>query len=502
MSLINKKELEKNKWELEFSIPSDDFKVGLTKAYKKNIKNINVQGFRKGKAPQAIVERLYGQDVFFNDAIDIVLPEAYTKVVDEFSLDIVSRPEIAVKSASKDEGVVITAIVYTRPEIDIKEYKNLNVDKIVKPVTDEDVDKNIEETRKRNSRTITIEDRKTQMGDIAIIDFEGFCDGKAFDGGKGENFSLTLGEGQFIKGFEEQLVGFNANDEVEVNVTFPSDYHSKDLAGKDSLFKVKINEIKSVELPDLDDEFAKDISEFDTLKDYKNSVKENIQKERNNSADKEVETKLVTILADNVEGDIPEVMYDMAAEEELNKFADYLKNQGLAIETYLQYTGQSIDMLRATYKEQAIKLVKSRLALSKIVKLENIIPTEKEIEEEYEKLSKSYNMSVDDIKKYMTEDRLKEELALEKAVTFVKENAKITEKEEVKEEKPKKKATVKKAVKDNDDEKSKKKATVKKAVKENDDEKPKKKATVKKSEKESDNEKPKKIKRTTKKDEN
>lgn len=487
MSLTNEKKLENNKWELEITINADDFKIALTKAYKKNVKSINVQGFRKGKAPQSIVERLYGEDIFFNEAIDIALPEAYAKALSDFSLEVVSRPELSVKSATKKDGVVVMATVYTKPSVEIKDYKGLEVDKILKPVTDEEIEKSIEEARQRNSRTITVEDRKTKTGDITVIDFEGFCDGVAFDGGKGTDFSLTLGSGQFIKGFEEQLVGFNVGDDVEVNVTFPEEYHSKDLAGKESLFKVKIKEVKAVELPELDDEFAKDVSEFDTLKEYKDSVKEKMIKSREESSDKQVETHLVNMLADKVEGEIPEVMYDLTAEEEMNNFSQRLKSQGMSLEMYLQYTNSTPEMMKQTFKEQAVTLVKSRLALSRIVELEKITSTPDELVKEYEKLASSYNMKVEEVKKYMNEDRLVEELNLEKAVQLVKDSAKITVKEEADEEKPKKKVTAKKTTakkSDDGEEKPKKKTTVKKTtVKKVDDgeEKPKKKTTVKKT---------------------
>jgi len=486
MSLISKKELEINKWELKFSISAEDFKVAVTKAYKTNVKNVNVQGFRKGKAPQAIIEKLYGQGFFYNEAIDIALPEAYTKALDEFKMEVVSRPEIKIESVEKEDGVVVVAEVYTKPNINISDYKGLKADKILLPVTDEDIDKVIDETRQKNGRTITVENRKTETNDTVIIDFEGFCDGVAFAGGKGDDFSLTLGSGQFIPGFEEQLIGFNTGEDVEVNVTFPKEYHSEDLAGKETMFKVLIKEVKATELPVLDDEFAKDVSEFDNLKDYRNSIKENMEKSRNEASEREFETKLVNMIAEKIEGDIPEIMFEITAEEEMTNFTQRLKSQGMDLNMYLQYTGSSVDMMKATFKEQANTLVKSRLGLGKIVELEKIIVSDDDANKEYEKLAESYKISIDDVKKHMDSDRIKEEMAMERAVEFVKNSAKMTLKEKIDEveKKPVKKVVT--AKKDSGEEKPKRKVTTKKVA----------------SKEDVTEEKPKKVKRVTKKDEN
>ena len=446
MSLTNKKDLGANKWEIEITVSAADFTDAVKKAYKQNIKKINVPGFRKGKAPLGIVETMYGESVFFDDAIDLVLPSEYENAIEESTLIPVGRPEIEViETDRKEKGLVVKAIIYTKPEVKVSKYKGIKADKVVHTVTDEEVNEAIDKVRERNSKTVTVEGRKAKLNDVAIIDFEGFVGDVAFDGGKGNNFSLTLGSGQFIPGFEDQIVGKKAGESFDVNVTFPAEYQSSDLAGKDSVFKVTLHELKATELPELDNEFVKDVSEFDTVEEYKNMVKTELEKSSVDAADAQLENVLIDSIIENMEAEIPQIMFDNKVDEEVKGFANRLQGQGMDIDTYLQYTGMTMDAMKETFKEQAEKQVKIRLALEEIVKAEKIEVTEAELEEQYKEIAEGYKISVDEVKKYVPTEELELDTAVGKAVDFVKENAKITVVEETVEKAPAKKAPAKKA---------------------------------------------------------
>ena len=330
MSKVEK--TEKNVVEFEFSASGEDFRNAIEKAYKKNVGQIAIPGFRKGKAPRQIVEKYYGSEIFYEDAVNIVLPDAYDKALEEQNIEAVAQPEIDVKSISKEDGVVFTAKVTVKPDFELGQYKGVETKKITHRTTEKDINAEIEKVRERNARQVNIEDRAAELKDTVTIDFEGFCDGVAFDGGKGENFDLTLGSGQFIPGFEEQLVGKNIGEEVEVNVTFPEEYHSEELKGKDAMFKVKINAIKAQELPELDDEFAKDVSEFDTFEEYKADITKKLKEQNKEKAKKELEDKILEIICENTEIDIPEAMFETAVENQIRDFAMQLSYQGLSID--------------------------------------------------------------------------------------------------------------------------------------------------------------------------
>ena len=428
MSLKNTNKPEKNVVELELIIAKDAFEAEILKVYKKNAPKINVPGFRKGKAPKSIVEKLYGKGVFYDDALNAIIPGAYEEALKESKVQAVSQPEFDVTSID-DNGVVITAKVFVKPEVEIKDYKGIAVDRVVVKTTDEEVNAQVEATRNRNSRTIEVTDRATQNGDIANIDYEGFCDGVAFDGGKGENHDLKLGSGSFIPGFEEQVEGHTIGEEFDVNVKFPEEYHSADLAGKDATFKVKLNAIKYTELPELDDDFAKDVSEFDTIAEYIDSVKAKITERHESEADRDVENKLIDALVEKLEADIPECMFENETENQLRDYANRLSMQGLSLDMYLKYTGFDLDTLRAEFKPTAEKHVKTRLALEKIADLENIDVTDEDVEKEYETIANAYGMEVDKIKPQIDAEMLKEDVKVRKAVELVKAAAVITDKE-------------------------------------------------------------------------
>lgn len=425
LKAINKK--EKSLVEIEFGVDKDTFEAAITDAFREKSKNITVPGFRKGKAPRHIIEKMYGKEVFYDDALNAIVPGAYSDAIKDQNLDIVSQPEFDVVSIG-DEGVTFKATFYVKPEVEIADYVGIEVTKSVREATDEEADAEIEQTRARNSRQVEITDRATQNGDIAVIDYEGFADGKAFEGGKGENHNLVLGSGQFIPGFEDQVVGRNIGDEFDVNVTFPTEYHAADLAGKEAIFKVKLNGIKFNELPALDDEFAKDVSEFDTLADYKADVKAKIQERYNKQADAEVEEQLINALIEKLSADIPEPMFQAETENFVRDFDGRLRMQGLDLQTYFKYTGLTLDALREQMKPQAERQVKTRLALEKIAELEKIQPSEEEIAEEYERMAKAYNMEIDKIKEMVTDKMVAEDMRVKKAVDFVKEKAVVTEK--------------------------------------------------------------------------
>ncbi|MBO4940666.1 MAG: trigger factor [Clostridia bacterium] len=423
MSTVEKK--EKNVVNFEFSVSGEEFRTAIEKAYKKNVGKINIQGFRRGKAPRQIIERYYGSEVFFEDAVNIVLPDAYDKAIDEQNIEAVAQPEIDVKEISRENGVVFTAKVAVKPEFELGQYKGVEVSKVTHRTTEKEINGEIEKIRERNARLVTVEDRSAELGDTTNIDFEGFADGVAFEGGKGENFDLKLGSGQFIPGFEEQLVGKNTGDEVDVKVTFPKEYHAENLKGKDAFFKVKINSIKTQELPELDDEFAKDVSEFDTFEEFKADMTKKLKEKNKAKSKQELENKIVETICNNTEIDIPEAMFETAVNNQIRELAMQLQYQGMNIEQYAQYTGITLDAMKAQIRPDAEKRVKTSLVLEKIAKAENIEVSDKEIEKELEKMAEQSKMSVEDIKKYVNVDDIKDSKIVEKTIDFVVKNATV-----------------------------------------------------------------------------
>ena len=428
MSLTKSEVIEKNRYELQFSVDKATFDNAVNAVYRKQVKSISVPGFRKGKAPRSIIEKMYGTGVFYEDAINDLIPEAYTEAAKESGLEIVGQPEFDVVSLD-DNGLLLSAKVYVKPEVEIKDYLGIEVEKDVAPVTDEEVDKEIETIRERNSREIDVTDRAAEMGDTAVIDFEGFCDGVAFEGGKGTDYALKLGSGSFIPGFEEQVVGKSIDEEFDVNVTFPEEYHAADLAGKPAVFKVKIHAITRVELPELDDDFAKDVSEFDTFDEYKADLKAKIEKRHETAADNQVENALVEALIEKLEAEIPEAMFEAETENYVRDYDTRLRSQGLDLKTYFKYTGMNLDSLREQMRPQAERQVKARLALEKIAALENLSASDKDVQAEYEKIASAYGIEVEQVKESIDASAIAEDMKVQKAMDLVKEKAVIKSKE-------------------------------------------------------------------------
>ncbi len=425
MSLLNAEKTEKNLYTLEFSVDKATFENAVNKVYRAQVKKINIPGFRPGKAPRHIIEKMYGKGFFYEDAFNEVLPEAYSEAVKEAAIDVVGQPDIDIKSV--DDGVVFTAKVYVRPEVQIEGYKGIEVEKHVHEVTDAEIDAEINMLRERNAREVNVTDRAAENGDVATIDYEGFCDGVAFEGGKGENHPLELGSGSFIPGFEEQVVGHNIGEEFDVNVTFPTEYHAAELAGKAAVFKCKLHAITKKELPELDDEFAKDVSEFDTFAEYRNDVKAKIQKRHDAEADSEVENELAVALMNKLEADIPEVMFENETENFIRDYDNRLRMQGLNLDMYFKYTQQTLDDLRKQMRPQAESQVKTRLALEKIVELEGIKATDEDVNAEYDRLASAYNREADKIKELIKAEDIAKDMAVQKAMELVKANAVIKE---------------------------------------------------------------------------
>ncbi len=413
---------EKNIKSFEFFVTPEEFAKACDEAYKKNVGKISVQGFRKGKAPRAIIERYYGKEIFYEDAINIVLPGAYDKAIMEQNIEAVAQPEIDIKEFDAEKGVTFTAKVVVKPEFELGQYTGLEVKKPTVRTTEKEVDAEIERTRERNGRLVTVEDRASENGDTVNIDYEGSVDGVLFDGGSAKGFDLKLGSGQFIPGFEDQLVGHNAGEDVDVNVTFPEEYHAEDLKGKAALFKVKINAIKTLELPELDDEFAKDVSEFDTFADYKADVKKKLQESNKAKAKREFENKVLDVVCDNTTIDIPEEMIMTTVENNIRDMAMQLQYQGMSLEMYMQYTGMTIDSLREQMKPDAEKKTKMSLILEKIAKVENIEVTDKDVEKEIKDIAEKNNMEVDEVKKYINPADIKESKIVEKTIDFIVSN--------------------------------------------------------------------------------
>ena len=428
MKLIKNEQIEKNTVKLTIGVDKETFEKAVDKAYKKNVKQITIPGFRKGKAPRKIIEKYYGEGVFYEDAVNFVCPEAYEYAVKEAGIEPVDRPEIDIETIGGEEDLVLTATVTVKPEVTLGEYKGIKCEKTVYETKDEDVDAEIKANAEKSARLVSVEDRAVQMGDITVIDFEGFTDGVAFEGGKGTNHTLEIGSGQFIPGFEDQLVGAEIGVETEVNVTFPEQYHSEELKGKPAVFKVTVKEIKVKELPELDDDFAKDVSEFDTFEAYKNSIKEKLDKSNEARTKAEFENKLVEAVCENAEIDIPQCMIDNRIEELIREFGYRLSSQGLNMEQYMQITGATADTFKEQFKDQAEAQVKSSLVLEKIVKLENIEVTEEDVEKELQTMADMYCMELDKVKTLIGDNEkesMKEDLKMKKAVELIAENAKV-----------------------------------------------------------------------------
>ena len=425
--------MEKNLAKLTVQIPAEDFEKAVQQVFLKNKNRFNIPGFRKGKASRQVIEKMYGKGIFWEDAVNNLLPGAYSKAREESGLEIVSRPEIDVTAVDAENGVTFTATVAVKPEVTLGQYKGVQVEKADTEVTDEEVMAEIGKEQEKNATTVTVTDRPAELGDTVIIDFEGFVDGEAFEGGKSEDYSLELGSHSFIDTFEDQLVGKNTGDEVEVNVTFPEDYHVDSLKGKPALFKVKVNEIKAKELPEIDDEFASEVSEFDTLDAYKASVKADLKKKKEDEAKREKENAAVDKAVANAQMEIPDAMLDTQAAQMVDNFARRLSAQGMSMEQYMQYTGQNAAALQEQMKPQALKQIQTRLVLEKVAQVENIQISDERLEEEFEKMAKMYGMEKDKLKEILGDaekDQMREDLAVQEAVTFLADNAVETEEKE------------------------------------------------------------------------
>lgn len=423
MALKSSNKVETNVYELEITVDAETFTEACKKAYMKQRKSIQIPGFRKGKATQGMIEKVYGEGAFYEEALEIVYPEAVGSAFDEAGLKVIDQPtDVEFPVMNKQDGVVIKMKVTTYPEVKLGEYKSLKGKMLDTEATDEDVENELKSMQDRNSRLVTVEDRESQMGDTCDIDFEGFVDGVAFEGGKGENYPLELGSNSFIPGFEEQVAGHKIGDEFDVNVTFPEQYEPS-LAGKDAVFKCKINEIKTKELPELDDEFAKDVSEFDTLDELKADLKKQISERKEANAKTDYENQLIDQVVENMEVEIPECMNKQKCDEMIQDYSYRLQMQGLDLNTYLQYLGQTMEQFREQFMDGAKQQVKVKLALDAIVKAENIEATEEEIAEEIAKLAEQYNMEADKIKAAVPQEQLTDDIVTRKAVDFVVDNS-------------------------------------------------------------------------------
>jgi len=422
MNLVKSEKNEHSMHYLEFAIDKATFDAAVDKVYRKQVKNINVPGFRKGKAPKSVIEKMYGQGIFFEDAINDLIPENYEAAVEEADITPVGQPEIDIVSLDEN-GLVLSAKIPVKPEMKIADYKGIEAVKNVTEATDEQVDRELDMIRERNSREIEITDEAAQMGDIVKIDFDGSVDGVAFDGGKGTDYSLKLGSGSFIPGFEEQIAGHNIGEEFDVNVTFPEDYHAAELAGKASVFKTKVNAITRVELPELDDEFAKDASEFDTLDELKADMKAKIQERHDKQAENEFEEKLIEALIEKLEGEIPEAMFVNETENFVRDFDNRLRSQGMDMNMYFKYTGLTIEALREQMRPQAERQVKARLALETIAAAEGVVASEQEINDEYQRIADAYRLEIDQVKSMLDDASIIADIQVKKAMDIVKESA-------------------------------------------------------------------------------
>lgn len=417
--------LEHNMAKLTIEVSAEDLEKALQNAYNKQKKNISVPGFRKGKVPRQMVEKMYGAEIFYEDAANALIPEAYAKAYDECELTLASQPEIEVTQIEKGKPFIFTALVAVRPEVKLGEYKGVEVDKYSNRVTAKEIDAKLEEERNKNARTINVEGRPVQNDDEVILDFEGFVDGVPFEGGKGENYNLTIGSGTFIPGFEEQLIGAEVEKEVEVNVTFPEDYHSEDLKGKAATFKCTVHEIKAKELPELDDEFASEVSEFDTLEELKADIKAKIKDQKVAEGKKAQEDQAIDAVIAASEMDIPEAMVKTEARQMVESFAQRIQQQGLTMDQYMQFTGMTVDKMLDEMKPQAEKRIQTRLVLEAIVDAENITISDEKLDEEVAKMAEMYSMKAEELKSYMGEgekEQMKKDIAIEEAVKVITDN--------------------------------------------------------------------------------
>lgn len=420
--------LEKNMAKLTVEVPAEEFDKALTAAYNKNKGRFNIPGFRKGKAPQAMIEKMYGAGILYEDAVNEALDATYGDAAEESGLDIVSRPEVAIVQVEKGKALIYTATVAVKPEVTLGEYKGIEVQRASAEVTEEDIEAELKRVQEQNSRLVTVEDRAVEDGDQTVIDFEGFVDGKTFDGGKGEDYPLTIGSHSFIDTFEEQLIGKNIGEECEINVTFPNEYHATDLAGKPAMFKVTIKEIKKKELPELNDEFASEVSEFDTLEEYKKDIKEKLAEKKEKAAATENEDHVVEKVVENASMEIPEPMIDSQVNNMVNDYARRMQEQGLSLDQYMKFTGMTIESLKEQMKPQAIKRIQTRLVLEAVVKAENITVADETVEKEIAKMAEAYKMEAAQVKEALGDkgiEQMKEDLAVQEAVDFLVAEAKL-----------------------------------------------------------------------------
>ena len=435
---VQVEKLEKNTVKLTIEVSAEELEKALQDAYNKQKKDISMPGFRKGKVPRVMIEKMYGPGVFYEDAANSLMPQAYADAVKECGEDIVSRPTIDVVQIEKGKPFIFTAEVAVKPEVKLGKYVGVTVTKIDTTATDEEVEIAINQERENNARVINVEDRSIESGDTAVIDYEGFVDGVAFEGGKGENHPLEIGSGSFIPGFEDQLIGKNIGDDVEVNVTFPEEYHSEDLAGKAAVFKVKVHEIKTKEIPELDDEFAQDVSEFDTVAEYRDSVKAKLEERKATEAKRAQEDEALKKIVEKSEMDIPDAMLETQCEDMINQFAQQMAQQGMSMDQYMQFSGMTIEQLKEQVRPEALERIQSELVLEAIAKEEKIEITDEDIDAEIEKMAEMYNMEADKLKSYMGEaekENMKADMAVQKALEFIMDSVKPRAKAKTKKEK-------------------------------------------------------------------
>ncbi len=426
MSLKSQETIGANQRKITFTVERPVFDKAVDKVYRRQVKNITIPGFRKGKAPRAIIEKMYGKEVFFEDAVNDCIPDAWDGISGEITETIVSRPEFDVVTIDEN-GVELSATFFVKPQVEISDYLGIAVNRPAVKVTDEEVDEEIKRVQTRNSRMIEVSDRPAQNEDLVNIDFEGFVDGAAFDGGKADGHQLKLGSGQFIPGFEDQVVGHSIGDEFDVNVTFPADYQAENLAGKDAVFKCKLNGIKYTELPAVDDEFARDVSEFDTLDEYKADIRKNLEEQHKKQADNQMDEELIDALIGKLEADIPEVMFENETENQVRDYDNRLRMNGLDLKTYFQYTGLDLDGLRKQMRPGAERQVKTRLALERIGEKENLTVTDEEVEAEYARLAEQFGMEADKVKEAVDRASIEADLKVKAAIELVREKAVVTE---------------------------------------------------------------------------
>ena len=423
---VQVEKLEKSMAKLTIEVSAQEFDAAIDKAYQKSKGRISLPGFRKGKAPRAMIEKMYGPSIFYEDAANILIPEAYEDAVKECDLEIVAQPEIDLVQAEKGKAFIFTATVATKPEVTLGDYKGIEVEKKTVEVSEEEITAEIDKAREANSRMITVDDRAAQDGDTVVIDFDGYVDGESFEGGKAEDYTLVLGSHSFIDNFEEQLVGVNIGDDVDVNVTFPDQYQAEELQGKPAVFKVKLKEIKEKEMPELDDDFAQDVSDCDTLEEYKNQVKEKLQKAKEDDVKREQEDEIIGKIIDNAFMEIPEQMVDAQTRQMTQEFAQRLQSQGLSLEQYMQFTGMTPEKMMEELQPQALKRIQSRLVLEAVAAAEELRASEEDYEKEIENMAKMYQMETDKLREMVGEDEKKQiemDLAVQKAVEFVVESA-------------------------------------------------------------------------------